>query len=140
MDSQSSCRAQAWTKATRSSNSRLILLRLSRKSRIICTVSLRNETVNHQQFRCSKFVAKISLSTVFPKVRFQRFFRNFMLFRLTVFFPELDYFSEEIKEKFNLWQIDTPLFPERIPAPYVLPKSFKALPGKIIYLSLGTWR
>lgn len=54
-------------------------------------------------------------------------------------FPEeLDYFGEEIKKKFNLWQIDTPLFPEKVTAPYKLPEKFAALPGKIVYLSLGT--
>jgi len=54
-------------------------------------------------------------------------------------FPkEIDYFSEELKEKYKLWQIDTPLFPARIPKPYKLPEKFAALPGKIIYLSLGS--
>lgn len=51
---------------------------------------------------------------------------------------ELGYFSKELEKKYNLWQMDTPLYPERIPAPYKLPESFAALPGKIVYLSLGS--
>ena len=51
---------------------------------------------------------------------------------------EVGYFSEELKKKYNLFQIDSPLFPARIPKPYVLPESFAALPGKIVYLSLGS--
>ena len=51
---------------------------------------------------------------------------------------EINYFSEELEGKFNLWQIDTPLYAGRIPGPYKLPASFAALPGKIIYLSLGS--
>lgn len=56
-------------------------------------------------------------------------------------FPEeLDCFSEELKEKYHLWQIDSPLFPEKLPAkPYSLPEHFQAfLPGKIVYVSLGS--
>lgn len=54
-------------------------------------------------------------------------------------FPvELDYFSEELKAKHHLWQIDTPLFPERVPEPFKLPESFAALPGALVYLSLGS--
>ena len=54
-------------------------------------------------------------------------------------FPgELEYFSEKIKQKYRLWQIDTPLSPDRVPEPYKLPASFAALPGKIVYLSLGS--
>ena len=54
-------------------------------------------------------------------------------------FPgELEYYSEEIKQKYRLWQIDTPLSPDRVPEPYKLPASFAALPGKIVYLSLGS--
>lgn len=58
------------------------------------------------------------------------FFRSFT--------KELDYYSEELQQKYHLWQIDTPIFPERVPAPYKLPKSFEALPGRLVYLSLGS--
>ena len=53
-------------------------------------------------------------------------------------FPrELDYFGDEVKKRLKLWQIDTPLSPDRVPEPYELPADFAALPGKTIYLSLG---
>ena len=51
---------------------------------------------------------------------------------------ELDYFSEAIRQKYNLWQIDTPLCSGRVPKPYEQPAGFAALPGKIVYLSLGS--
>ena len=51
---------------------------------------------------------------------------------------ELDYFSDELKAKYKLLQIDGPLFPERLPEPYKLPESFAALPGRLVYLSLGS--
>lgn len=51
---------------------------------------------------------------------------------------ELDYFSDELKSKYKLWQIDTPLFPEKVTKPYKLPEKFAALPGKIIFVSLGS--
>lgn len=51
---------------------------------------------------------------------------------------QMGYFSEELQKKYNLWQIDTPLYAGRIPKPYKLPESFAALPGKIVYLSLGS--
>ena len=37
-----------------------------------------------------------------------------------------------------MWQIDSPLFPERIPKPFELPSEFAKLPGKIIFVSLGS--
>ena len=37
-----------------------------------------------------------------------------------------------------MWQIDTPIYPERIPKPFELPDEFAKLPGKIIYVSLGS--
>ena len=51
---------------------------------------------------------------------------------------EVGYFSNELQDEYKLWQFDTPLFPARIPKPYKLPESFAALPGKIVYLSLGS--
>ena len=54
-------------------------------------------------------------------------------------FPqELDYFSDELRAKYNLWQVDCPLFAERVPEPYKLPEEFAALPGRLVYLSLGS--
>ena len=37
-----------------------------------------------------------------------------------------------------MWQIDTPIHAERIPKPFELPSEFAKLPGKIIYVSLGS--
>lgn len=51
---------------------------------------------------------------------------------------ELDYFNDQIREENKLLQIDSALFPSRIPAPYQLPEDFKNLPGKIVYVSLGS--
>ena len=51
---------------------------------------------------------------------------------------EIGYFSKELREKYKLWQLDTPLFPARISKPYKLPGDFAALPGKIVFLSLGS--
>lgn len=59
-------------------------------------------------------------------------------FVIYMFPQELDYFDQEIKRKFNLWQIDSALHSTSIPKPYELPESFAALPGKIVYLSLGS--
>ena len=50
----------------------------------------------------------------------------------------MDYYSEELKEKYKLWQIDTPLHAERIPKPFELPEEFEKQPGKIVYVSLGS--
>ena len=58
-------------------------------------------------------------------------------FSIVSFPAELDYFGDEIKQKYGLWHIDTPLSADRMPAPYKLPASFAALPGKIVYVSLG---
>lgn len=51
---------------------------------------------------------------------------------------EVDYFSNEIKQKYRLLQIDTPLYADKIPKPFVLPEDFKNLPGKLIYVSFGS--
>ena len=51
---------------------------------------------------------------------------------------ESDYFTEEIRKKFNLLQIDSPLLPENIPKPFELPESFSKIPGKVVYVSLGS--
>lgn len=49
---------------------------------------------------------------------------------------ELDYFTEEIKRKYNLWRVDTALLKEQVPKPFELPDKFRS--GKLIYVSLGT--
>lgn len=51
---------------------------------------------------------------------------------------EIDYFDDKIREKFNLYQIDSPLITKRIPKPYELPEDFKNISGKTIYISFGT--
>lgn len=51
---------------------------------------------------------------------------------------ELEYYPESLRKEHRLWQIDGPLLPSRIPKPFDLPEEFKKLPGKIIYLSLGS--
>uniref|UniRef100_A0AAN0N7M6 UDP-glycosyltransferase n=1 Tax=Polyphagotarsonemus latus TaxID=1204166 RepID=A0AAN0N7M6_9ACAR len=51
---------------------------------------------------------------------------------------ELDYYDDEIKKKYKLLQIDSALVKSRIPAPFELPEKFVKLPGKIIYVSLGS--
>lgn len=61
---------------------------------------------------------------------------NFIIFMYPE--DEIGYFSEELKKKYNLFQIDSPLFPARIPKPYKLPANFATLPGKIVYLSMGS--
>uniref|UniRef100_A0AAN0N5W9 UDP-glycosyltransferase n=1 Tax=Polyphagotarsonemus latus TaxID=1204166 RepID=A0AAN0N5W9_9ACAR len=54
-------------------------------------------------------------------------------------FPkELDYFDEEIREKYKLLRVDAPVVPSKIPPPFELPEEFSKLPGKIIYVSLGS--
>uniref|UniRef100_A0AAN0LJ20 UDP-glycosyltransferase n=1 Tax=Polyphagotarsonemus latus TaxID=1204166 RepID=A0AAN0LJ20_9ACAR len=54
-------------------------------------------------------------------------------------FPkELDYFDDTFREKNKLLQVDSPVVPYRIPPPYKLPDEFANLPGKIIYVSLGS--
>uniref|UniRef100_A0AAN0LHC1 UDP-glycosyltransferase n=1 Tax=Polyphagotarsonemus latus TaxID=1204166 RepID=A0AAN0LHC1_9ACAR len=50
---------------------------------------------------------------------------------------ELDYFNDEIKKEYNLLQIDCAVS-SKIPLPYQLPEEFSKLPGKIIYVSLGS--
>lgn len=59
-------------------------------------------------------------------------------FSIYTYPSELNYYDEEIQRKYNLWQIDCPLIPNRIPKPFDLPEDFKNLPGKIVYLSLGS--
>lgn len=50
----------------------------------------------------------------------------------------LDYFDDEFKRKKKLWQIDSPLILDQLPAPYSLPDEFQKLPGKLIFVSLGS--
>ena len=59
-------------------------------------------------------------------------------FSLYSFPLEIDYYDEKVREQHRLWQIDSPLFKERIPKPFEPPEHFASLPGKIIYLSLGS--
>lgn len=51
---------------------------------------------------------------------------------------EMGCFTKEHFDEYHLHQLDTPLFPALIPKPYKLPEYFEALPGKIVYLSLGS--
>uniref|UniRef100_A0AAN0N6H0 UDP-glycosyltransferase n=1 Tax=Polyphagotarsonemus latus TaxID=1204166 RepID=A0AAN0N6H0_9ACAR len=51
---------------------------------------------------------------------------------------ELDYFDDGIREKYKLLQVDAPIVPSRIPPSFELPEEFSKLPGKIIYVSLGS--
>ena len=60
---------------------------------------------------------------------------HFSLYSLPL---EIDYYDDKEREQHRLWQIDSPLFKERIPKPFELLKNFASLPGKIIYLSLGS--
>ena len=50
----------------------------------------------------------------------------------------VDYYSEDIKISNKLMQIDSPLYPQRVPKPFELPEAFAKLPGKIVYVSLGS--
>ena len=59
-------------------------------------------------------------------------------FNIYTYPEEIDYFSDEIKEKFKLWPIDSAVTKERMPKPYEMPQEFKELPGKIVYVSLGS--
>lgn len=58
-------------------------------------------------------------------------------FTICTYPSELEYYSEEIRAKYRLWQIDSPIAKHRIPAPFRLPETFEKLPGKIVYVSLG---
>lgn len=51
---------------------------------------------------------------------------------------ESDYLTEEARKQYNLFQIDSALLPEMVPAPYQLPDSFSRIPGKVVYVSLGS--
>lgn len=59
-------------------------------------------------------------------------------FNVYVYPGEVDYFSEEVKKANKLWQIDSVLFPEKIPAPYQLPAEFEKIQLPIVYVSLGS--
>uniref|UniRef100_A0AAN0LHH8 UDP-glycosyltransferase n=1 Tax=Polyphagotarsonemus latus TaxID=1204166 RepID=A0AAN0LHH8_9ACAR len=51
---------------------------------------------------------------------------------------ELDYFNDDLKKEYKLLQVDSPVVSSKIPLPFELPKKFSELPGKIIYVSLGS--
>lgn len=51
---------------------------------------------------------------------------------------ETDYYNEEVRKQYHLYQIDSALLPNKIPKPFELPKEFVKLPGKIVYVSLGS--
>lgn len=52
---------------------------------------------------------------------------------------EIDYYNEELRTKYKLLQIDSPLSASRVPKPFELPKEFADLPEKtIVYVSLGS--
>ena len=54
-------------------------------------------------------------------------------------YPEMiDYYDDEFRNKYKLWQIDSALFPSKIPSPYKLSEEFKNLPGQTVYVSLGS--
>ena len=59
-------------------------------------------------------------------------------FNVYVYPGEVDYFSEEVKAANKLWQIDSVLFPEKIPAPYRLPEKFQKICLPTVYVSLGS--
>lgn len=58
----------------------------------------------------------------------------------TEFSSSPDYYrkDEELKSRYQLWQVDSPLSESRVPKPFELPEEFAKQPGKIVYLSLGT--
>uniref|UniRef100_A0AAN0LM61 UDP-glycosyltransferase n=1 Tax=Polyphagotarsonemus latus TaxID=1204166 RepID=A0AAN0LM61_9ACAR len=51
---------------------------------------------------------------------------------------ELDYFDDKIRENYNLLRVDSPIMFSKLPPPFQLPEDFLNLPGKIIYVSLGS--
>ena len=52
---------------------------------------------------------------------------------------EIDYYNEELRKKYKLLQIDSPLSASRVPKPFELPEEFANLPEKtIVYVSLGS--
>lgn len=60
-------------------------------------------------------------------------------FQVYMYPAEIDYYDEQTKEHHQLWQIDSPLFKERIPKPYELPEEFGNLPEtKTVFVSLGS--
>lgn len=58
-------------------------------------------------------------------------------FNIYVYPKEVDYY-EDSNDDLKLWQIDSVVSPEKLPKPYELPDYFKSLPGKLVYVSLGT--
>uniref|UniRef100_A0AAN0LM54 UDP-glycosyltransferase n=1 Tax=Polyphagotarsonemus latus TaxID=1204166 RepID=A0AAN0LM54_9ACAR len=51
---------------------------------------------------------------------------------------ELDYFDDEFRKEYKILQVDSPIVSSRLPKPFELPDQFAKLPGKIIYVSLGS--
>ena len=58
-------------------------------------------------------------------------------FTICTYPSELAYYSEAIRNQYRLWQIDSPIAEHRIPAPFQMPAAFEALPGKLVYVSMG---
>ena len=60
-------------------------------------------------------------------------------FQIYAYPDEIDYYDQKTKDEHGLWQMDTPLFRQKIPEPYELPAEFRNLPEKrIVYVSLGS--
>uniref|UniRef100_A0AAN0LHI6 UDP-glycosyltransferase n=1 Tax=Polyphagotarsonemus latus TaxID=1204166 RepID=A0AAN0LHI6_9ACAR len=51
---------------------------------------------------------------------------------------ELDYFDDNFRKDYKILQVDAPIANSRLPNPFELPEEFAKLPGKIIYVSLGS--
>lgn len=58
------------------------------------------------------------------------------IFTIYTYPLELDYYNDEIRREHNLIQIDSPLFPSKIPKKFELPENF--IGSKVIYVSLGS--
>lgn len=50
----------------------------------------------------------------------------------------MDYFGEDVKRANKLLQMDSVLFPERIPEPYRFPEEFERIALPTVYVSLGS--
>ena len=96
----------------------------------------------------SSFRAKMNQDLIdFMKRRGREFTRSIRIdqplneetFSIYAYPRESDYdFSDEVRKRYNLFQIDSPLLPEMVPEPFQLPESFGETPGKVVYVSLGS--